>query len=138
MKFKNYLSRFLMLSSRMIQLNWDPFWRCTAFKYCLQKPWGHRCCSGSNDAIKPTQNRRNSGKKWWVLHSTGAIPPTCVLCAIIADLICCTTIFVVSSFVLKKRIAYCVSKHTKDVPDEEEVSLHLMLLSINIRSNVPT
>ena len=65
-------------------------------------------------------------------------PPTCVLCAIIADLICCTTIFVVSSFVLKKRIAYCVSKHTKDVPDEEEVSLHLMLLSINIRSNVPT
>ena len=75
MKFKNYLSRFLMLSSRMIQLNWDPFWRCTAFKYCLQKPWGHRCCSGSNDAIKPTQNRRNSGKKWWVLHSTGAIPP---------------------------------------------------------------
>ena len=120
-----YLRRILVMwTSTLIQLNWDQFRTYTAFKYCLQKPWGHRCCSGSNGAkdIKPTQNRRNSGKKWWVLHSTGAIPPTCVLCAIIADLVCCTTIFVVSSFVLKKRIAYCVSKHTKDVPDEEEVS----------------
>ena len=73
---------------------------------------------------KPAQNRRNSGKKWWVLHASGAtssIQGMLVLCAVIAKVLSCCTDIIMFPLVLSNTWFY-VFASTQDVQQHQTSS----------------